>query len=709
MAQLKNTIIRGGLSILGETRLNDTLILNGDLTHLGSTVMDGNLTVNGATTTVKTLSASTGAFSSNVTVSGTLTSSGNLTVNGATTTVKALSASTGDFSSNVTVSGTLTSSGNLTVNGATTTVKALNVTGTLGVSGAATFSSNVTINGNLTVNGTNTVIDTTTLSTKDLLIELGKGNTAALTNYAGFYVTKYDGTNSGAMIIDKNGNFYVGDVTVSNGLISSTTNVHPIAIRGTTIENALTYWNSDKELICNNNITVSGNGIIAQQFYGQATSAASANYAGMEFDTYSGNATYSVPIITGSSLANTKKALAIAAKGITINPSTGVVSAATFSGTFSGNATSATTAQTATSATSATTATYATRLGSSSAYFTYDHVLPKITYEYNKEINFGGDSTLCCLIGEFPMYDSGVVVDINCVASDTYHGILVLRTQNAKSTQTGSYTITVYGDANNTITDALYIYRVPNSNVYKIYFRPAIYSKNAIHIKVLSPNTTAGYGDVAPGGIKNICTSVTFDSSLTYLRPTNALKTYLKTSAAISSDKIVTTATSSNSSYYIPFVSGSTTASASLYVGNSKAFTFNPSTGVVTATKFSGAFSGNATTATQAVSLGTNAGSSTLPVYFSGGKPVATSTTLGVSITGNAATATKSTQIAITGKNTGVYNLGLISSSTTTTTGAIYGSSTNALTYDTSLSQLNIKNAGIQYNSTDECIEFIIS
>lgn len=51
--------------------------------------------------------------------------------------------------------------------------------------------------------------------------------------------------------------------------------------------------------------------------------------------------------------------------------------------------------------------------------------------------------------------------------------------------------------------------------------------------------------------------------------------------------------------------------------------------------------SGNAATATTANKLGTNAGSSTLPVYFSGGIPVACSSTLGVSITGNAATATK--------------------------------------------------------------------
>lgn len=73
---------------------------------------------------------------------------------------------------------------------------------------------------------------------------------------------------------------------------------------------------------------------------------------------------------------------------------------------------------------------------------------------------------------------------------------------------------------------------------------------------------------------------------------------------------------------------------------------FNTSTGLFTAKTFSGAFSGNATTAT---ALKSNAGSTTLPVYFSGGKPVACSTTLGVSITG---TATRSNEI----------NLGYLSS-----------------------------------------------
>lgn len=51
-------------------------------------------------------------------------------------------------------------------------------------------------------------------------------------------------------------------------------------------------------------------------------------------------------------------------------------------------------------------------------------------------------------------------------------------------------------------------------------------------------------------------------------------------------------------------------------------------------------YSGNAATATTASKLSTNAGSSTKPIYFSGGVPVQCNDTLGVSISGNAATAT---------------------------------------------------------------------
>lgn len=74
--------------------------------------------------------------------------------------------------------------------------------------------------------------------------------------------------------------------------------------------------------------------------------------------------------------------------------------------------------------------------------------------------------------------------------------------------------------------------------------------------------------------------------------------------------------------------------------------TWNGTTGVLTTSTFKGTLDGNATSATTASKLGTSAGSSTLPVYFDSGIPVACNTTLGVSITGNAATATVANKIS---------------------------------------------------------------
>lgn len=72
--------------------------------------------------------------------------------------------------------------------------------------------------------------------------------------------------------------------------------------------------------------------------------------------------------------------------------------------------------------------------------------------------------------------------------------------------------------------------------------------------------------------------------------------------------------------------------SNALYVNGASKFNGN-----VTATKFIGPLQGNANTAT---ALTSSAGSSTTPIYFSSGKPVACGNSLAVSITGNAATAT---------------------------------------------------------------------
>ena len=131
---------------------------------------------------------------------------------------------------------------------------------TIGKSGLTTTinGSTITIAGNLNVTGTTTVIDTTTLTTRDNLIELAKGNNAALTTPAGFYVNNYDGENhSGALVFDSTGTAYVGDVTISNNNISNTSSLQALATRSKNLTaNCILKWDdTNKTLVAATNFT----------------------------------------------------------------------------------------------------------------------------------------------------------------------------------------------------------------------------------------------------------------------------------------------------------------------------------------------------------------------------------------------------------------------------------------------------------------------
>ena len=110
-----------------------------------------------------------------------------------------------------------------------------------------------------------------------------------------------------------------------------------------------------------------------------------------------------------------------------------------------------------------------------------DGKLNKTTYEWNKEIAFGSSGYL--LIGKFPMYDSNITVEIDSTDSSTYHGTLVIATQNINTSRGGSFVCNVYGDATNTVTDRLRVQYSSGSNKFNVYFQPNGWSKNLIHIK----------------------------------------------------------------------------------------------------------------------------------------------------------------------------------------------------------------------------------
>lgn len=114
---------------------------------------------------------------------------------------------------------------------------------------------------------------------------------------------------------------------------------------------------------------------------------------------------------------------------------------------------------------------------------THSQYLPKTTYEWNKEISFGNSGYL--KIGSFPMYDTNITIDINATTSKTYHGTVVIATQNVSTTSMGSHKIHVYDDPTGNIATSLRIVWTSGSRNYDIYFVPQSWSKNFIHIRAL--------------------------------------------------------------------------------------------------------------------------------------------------------------------------------------------------------------------------------
>ena len=164
---------------------------------------------------------------------------------------------------------------------------------------------------------------------------------------------------------------------------------------------------------------------------------------------------------------------------------------------------------------------------------------------------------------------------------------------------------------------------------------------------------------------------------------------------------------------YLLMATASTGACVNVYANTG--VKYNPTNKVLIAPTFSGAFSGNASSATVATSLSTStAGSTTLPVYFSGGKPVATSTTLGVCITGKASTAgtaDNSSKVAITA-TTGTTLYVAVATTTAATSTALYsddGMIYNAATNNLRASEFSVTSSStIRYNTTEKCLEFVV-
>ena len=245
MARLTNTLINGSLKVTDNIYANvvHATTFSGKATSAGSADNATNaskVSIN----SIGTSSVDYGILVHNATGAQTPIKSG-VTINPSSKTIKA---------SGYSFDGTVDVTKNNNFGTSTTS----NIT--IGKSGLNTTinGSTITIAGNLNVTGTTTVIDTTTLTTRDNLIELAKGNNAALTTPAGLYVNNYDGENhSGALVFDSTGTAYVGDVTISNNNISNTSSLQALATRSKNLTaNCILKWDdTNKTLVKATNLT----------------------------------------------------------------------------------------------------------------------------------------------------------------------------------------------------------------------------------------------------------------------------------------------------------------------------------------------------------------------------------------------------------------------------------------------------------------------
>ena len=137
--------------------------------------------------------------------------------------------------------------------------------------------------------------------------------------------------------------------------------------------------------------------------------------------------------------------------------------------------------------------------------------VPKLTYEWNKELTCGSNGLVC--LGKFPCYDTNITIDIDSTTSTTYHGTLVIATQNINTTGGGVLKATVYGDAAGTLSSVIKIQYGSGSNVVSVYCNFPGWSKNLIHVRAVALSSTAS----------DVLTSVTSIPTTANITATNAL------------------------------------------------------------------------------------------------------------------------------------------------------------------------------------------
>ena len=149
-----------------------------------------------------------------------------------------------------------------------------------------------------------------------------------------------------------------------------------------------------------------------------------------------------------------------------------------------------------------------------------DGKLNKTTYEVNTELKMGSSGKVC--LGKYTCGDSNITIEIASTAASTYHGTLVIATQNITSSGSGTYTAKVYGDADSALTPLIKIQR--SGAVFAVYADLPTYSKNLIHARCSNPAA-------AP---TDIATQVSAIPSAATITPVNALGRFA-TASSVSS------------------------------------------------------------------------------------------------------------------------------------------------------------------------------
>ena len=185
---------------------------------------------------------------------------------------------------------------------------------------------------------------------------------------------------------------------------------------------------------------------------------------------------------------------------------------------------------------------------------TWQKYIPAITYEWNKELSFGSSGKLC--IGKFCTYDSNLTIDIDATTSGTYHGTLVIATQNHGNSSGGTIKAEVYGDQSGTIANSIYIYNHgANDALTEVYFSPQSWSKNVVHIRGVALRNT---GSVSYSTLySDIMTSVTAIPAEATLKPTNkdvVPSAYCTTSAGTAAKSALLTGYALKANTYLQIV-----------------------------------------------------------------------------------------------------------------------------------------------------------